>query len=321
MKTILLKVKIIVSVFIILGTAQTQTISTFESLNLGTNNYWNGKDFSGGFNNGNAFFVNHFDTSFGDYWEGFAASTTTNDTTKSYTNQYSAVTGKGYNNSNTYAVNYGGGKILLKGAAQGKVVMGFYITNSTYSYYGMKNGTSISKKFGDSTGNYPDFFKIVISGWKDAGTPTDTVEFYLADYRFSDNSKDYIVKNWQWLDLSKLGNMDSLSFNYHSSDTGMYGINNPQYFCMDNFTTRDIKSGLSNTDNKIIFSLYPNPANDILHLSLNQINGTVKIFNLQGELLISDSNHDVNISSLKPGIYCVEVRTEEAIAVQKFIKQ
>src|ERR1044072_1832753 len=103
-----------------------QTVSTFENLNLSPNSFWNGSDRSHGFTSGNAFFTNFFDTTFGPYWEGFAASNTTNDSTRGYTNQYSAITAKGFGGSATYAVNYTGGIVRLTGAAQGKQVMGFY---------------------------------------------------------------------------------------------------------------------------------------------------------------------------------------------------
>ena len=62
---------------------------------------------------------------------------------------------------------------------------------------------------------------------------TDTVDFYLADFRFEDNSQDYIVTDWTWLDLNTLGNVTEISFAWSSSDTGVWGMNTPAYFCMD----------------------------------------------------------------------------------------
>ena len=60
-----------------------------------------------------------------------------------------------------------------------------------------------------------------------------TVDFYLADYRFADNSKDYIVENWEYVDLSSLGVVKSLEFSLNSSDAGVFGMNTPAYFAMD----------------------------------------------------------------------------------------
>ncbi|MDP1728183.1 MAG: DUF4465 domain-containing protein [Bacteroidota bacterium] len=314
------KLKICLLWVLFAGTLHAQTISSFENLNLSTNTYWNGKDYSGGFSSGNAFFANYFDSTFGVYWEGFSASTTTDDSTVSYTNQYSAITGKGYNNSNTYAVNYTGGKIRLTGAAAGKPVSGFYITNSTIGYYGLKNGTAFSRKFGDSSGNTPDYFYVSIKGWKGSITTSDSVKFYLADYRNSDNSKDYIVKTWEWVDLSSLGNIDSLSFTYYSSDTGSWGPNNPLYFCMDNFTTKDIGAGIESIEIAQGVNLFPNPAYDVLNIILDHELEWVKVLNLQGELLIEQVNSRVDIGGLKTGVYLVQVKTNLGFINEKFVK-
>ena len=65
---------------------------------------------------------------------------------------------------------------------------------------------------------------------------TDSVDFYLADYRFADNSEDYIVKDWTFVSLEALGDVDSLLFSLTSTDNdSMFGMNTPAYFCMDNF--------------------------------------------------------------------------------------
>jgi len=64
----------------------------------------------------------------------------------------------------------------------------------------------------------------------------DSVNFYLADYRFADNDSDYIVNSWKYVDLSTLGGVDTYEFDLSSSDTGAFGMNTPAYFCMDQFS-------------------------------------------------------------------------------------
>jgi hypothetical protein len=98
----------------------------------------------------------------------------------------------------------------------------------------MKYSDAYSKKFGGTSGNDPDWFKLSIWGYQ-YGQHTDTVDFYLADFRFANNDSDYIVKDWVWIDLTSLGNADSLEFILTSSDNGTYGMNTPAYFCIDNF--------------------------------------------------------------------------------------
>jgi hypothetical protein len=60
------------------------------------------------------------------------------------------------------------------------------------------------------------------------------VDAYLADFRVSDNSQDYVVDDWTFVDLGTLGTVDSLSFELSSSDTGDFGMNTPAYFALDN---------------------------------------------------------------------------------------
>ncbi|MDE6266031.1 MAG: DUF4465 domain-containing protein [Muribaculaceae bacterium] len=104
---------------------------------------------------------------------------------------------------------------------------GFYpksisITNSAYGYYAIKNGTAFNRKFEPG-----DRFSVVIIG-RVNGVVKGQVEFVLAE------GQD-ILKEWKDCDLRSLGKVDELYFRMRSTDTGMWGINNPTYFCMDNF--------------------------------------------------------------------------------------
>ena len=60
----------------------------------------------------------------------------------------------------------------------------------------------------------------------------DASQFYLADFR---DGKSEIVKDWQYCDLSALGQVSKVSFTLTSSDNGDYGMNTPAYFCLDQF--------------------------------------------------------------------------------------
>ncbi len=117
--------------------------------------------------------------------------------------------------------------------SEAHLVRGMYVTNATYPALSMKYGDDNSKKFGGADGNDPDWFKLSVWGMLD-GQETDTIAFYLADYRFEDNANNYIVDTWTWLELSPLGKVDSLLFGLSSSDVGSWGMNTPAYFCVDN---------------------------------------------------------------------------------------
>ena len=74
---------------------------------------------------------------------------------------------------------------------------------------------------------------MTITGKDVDGIITDDIEFYLADFRFDDNSQDYIIDTWTAVDLSILGQVKTIEFSVSSSDTGDYGINTPTYFAID----------------------------------------------------------------------------------------
>src|SRR5688572_1735639 len=92
-----------------LFSANAQTISTFENITLPADSFWDGRyDLTaGGFNSGNAFFTNSYDTAY-DFWSGgFMVSNRTDSSTSSATSAFSklvtAVAGSGYNSA-TYAI-------------------------------------------------------------------------------------------------------------------------------------------------------------------------------------------------------------------------
>ena len=229
MKQIFLAILAILFVF----QAKAQSVASFDDLTLTPESFWNGSDQSGSFKSGGISFSNSYNTNY-QSWFGFAYSNMTDKTTPGYENQYSAITGKGFDGSANYAVCYPAPTARVGYAVPTKTT-GFYVTNSTYAYLSMKNGDDFAKKFGGESGNDPDYFKLIIEGLDADGLPVDTVTFYLADFRFDDSSKDYILDKWTWVDLSKLKETRFLRFSLSSSDNAIWGMNTPGFFCMDDF--------------------------------------------------------------------------------------
>jgi len=228
------KIMVLAVVVLLLGSLPALAgVATFDDLDLAANSYWNGANGNGGFVSGGFAFYNNYNPDYSS-WDSFAYSNVVDTTTPGYANQYAAVTGGGHNSEN-YAVAYLGyampPTVLAFRAA---TISGMYVTNTTYAYLSMRDGDDYAKKFGGDTGNDPDWFKLTIKGWKD-GVEVGTKEFYLADYRFDDNSRDYIVDDWTWVDLSSLGEVDKLTFTLSSSDNGQWGMNTPAYFALDDF--------------------------------------------------------------------------------------
>ncbi len=215
------------------GGAARATVVTFEDLALSPESYWDGSDESDGFLSGDVFFPNNCDSAWGS-WDGFAYSNLTDVNAAGWESQYHAVAGHGQGSSATYGVAFAGwtgpATITLAGP---HTVAGIYVVNNNYAYYDMLSGGPFSKKFGGPTGDDEDWFKLTITGLDSLGEVTGTVDFYLADYRFADNDRDYILDSWTFVDLTSLGEVDALQFSLDSSDTGMFGMNTPGYFCLD----------------------------------------------------------------------------------------
>lgn len=311
--------------------SKAQTVSSFESLSLSKDTFWDGSDqpLGASFSNGNALFPNFFDTAYGGFWTGgWAYSNMTDTITPDYNNIFSARPGKGYNGSNNFAIGQQNSMIKLSGAALGKIVEGFYITNSTYASYSLKDGDFICKKFGGASGKDKDFFKLKIRKYYAGILTNDSVVFYLADYRSDDSTKDYIVKDWRWVDLTSLGNVDSLTFELISSDNGQFGMNTPAFFCIDNFTTKNAGLYIANHPIASAFNLYPNPVRELLTLhttfhstSKNSVTITDQLGRLMSNFEINSEHITVDVAQWPKGLYFATITDGEKSSTQRFIKE
>lgn len=221
----------------------------FEDLgaSLAPNSYWNGAPHSGQntFTAGGFVFHNNYDATY-EVWDGFAYSKKTDTTTRGYTNQYSAITGAGAEGSATYAVSCLNlwADLPRIDVPEGLSLISAQVTNTAYAYYSMLEGDQFAKKFGGSSGNDPDWFKLTIFGKDLANQLLGIVEFYLADFRFSDNTQDYIVDTWETVDLTPVGSARILEFSLDSSDVGPWGMNTPAYFALDNIVFQTAGGGV-----------------------------------------------------------------------------
>lgn len=311
--------KLLLSIMVLLSavnlSAQINS-STFEDVELPLSGYYNGSDFAGGFKSGKAFFTNMYDTTWGPYWEGFAASNVKNDTDGTYNNQYASIT-KGGRESNNYAVCYSKGIIRLDSASKHDPVYGLYITNTTYAYFDMKNGSTFSKKFGGASGHDSDYFRVVFEGWKDGVKRDTAVKAYLADYRFSNDSLDFIIKHWQYVPLYELGLVDSISISFESTDTGSFGINTPTYVCIDIFNT--LYTGLSQVKKSEPIEVYPNPARDMVYVRTATATPALTLYDLQGKLMMEVKGSELSLNNIAPGMYLLNIETPTGVTIKRII--
>ncbi len=222
--------------------------ATFELIGrtLPPESYNDGRDgpmpLSSGFRSGALDFNNVYDSAFGS-WSGWAVSNTTDVTTPGFQNQFSSYVGAGGLGSDTYAVGNAFPGFVVPTIRRDPSSGSFHsiqVTNATYAALSMRDGDPFAKKFGGPTGDDPDFFKLSIAGVDAGGATVGAVEFYLADFRFTDNTLDYIVDQWTTIDLSTLSpSAVELQFSLSSSDVGMFGMNTPAYFAADNVAILD----------------------------------------------------------------------------------
>jgi hypothetical protein len=189
-----------------------------------------------------AAFNNRYDTAFGGNWSGWSYSNVVNTTTPGFGNQYASFAGGG-DNSPQYAVGFQDFFTPVTPTIDlplGTRPTSVKITNTTYAGISMRDGDAFAKKFGGPTGNDPDFFRLTIHGFDSLNTLTGTVEFFLADYRFANNSLDYIVSQWTTVPLMSLGDAVRLTFTLDSTDNGQFGMNTPAYFALDNLSVTPV---------------------------------------------------------------------------------
>ena len=227
------KIYIFAGLWVALFSVNAQNVANFDDFQLQPDSWWNGFDGSGKITSGDFSFPNYYDADWGS-WSGFSVSNMRDSTTAGWNNQYSAITAKGAGGSENYAVVYVSGELKME-FENPVQLCGFYITNATYTYLSMKNGDDFSKKFGGINGIDPDFLKLIISGTDIYGKETESVEFFLADFTYENEEDDYLVNNWNWVDLAELGYVTNLKFILESTDNGAWGMNTPSYFCIDDF--------------------------------------------------------------------------------------
>jgi hypothetical protein len=151
-----------------------------------------------------------------------------------------------------------------------------------------------------------DWFKLTVRGYLNGQQTAGSVDFMLAD------TGNRIVNTWQWVDLSALGNVDSLTFDLSSSDTvGGFGMNNPSYFAMDNLTTSE-ETAIQPLALHLNLTISPNPARNYLSVQAG-VPVDIEVYNVRGLIMLEKKRAGVlDISGLAPGIYFLKARDRQS---------
>ena len=196
-----------------------------------------------------------------------------------------------------------------------------FISNSTYAANSMRDGDQFAKKF---TNADQDYLKLLFYGYLN-GSLVDSSMLYLADFTNTDSTLDYIVNitpgfDWQYVELAS-NNVDSVVFKLESSDMGAFGMNTPDFFCMDNVGSYPL-SNHNLIKNKLSF--YPNPTADFIYFDNYEDLSELKIsvFDLSGKLIYQQTSLNyINISKFPVGHYILRIEDKNQIKSEIIIKK
>ncbi len=290
-----------------------QVVADFENIPLATASFLNGSDGRSSFSSGEIELAVDYIAAF-DSWSGWAISSLQDNMTPGFNNQYASIAGSGREGSQNYAVSYAPTTSVLR-LPMPRVVEELWITNSTYTYYSMLEGDAFAKRFGGETGNDPDFLLLTVRAFRDGMQLADSIAFYLADYRFADNSQDYLLSDWTLLHTASLGVVDSLVFSLSSSDEGDFGMNTPAYFCLD-----DVLSSLPTPiqaapQDKGALLVFPNPVigkNIYLRSEQALSRMAYRLYDSLGRLQAQGfTQGQITVASSAPGVYTLFLETRE----------
>ncbi|WP_088655513.1 DUF4465 domain-containing protein [Geofilum rhodophaeum] len=110
------------------------------------------------------------------------------------------------------------------------------LTNSALTYQYMRTGLENFPRFGDESQTDPlDWFLVTIEGYDNLGNKTGEIPFYLADFRFENRRRNYLIEEWTVVDLRSLGAVNEIRLRLSSSrDEPTSGARLPFYLCIDN---------------------------------------------------------------------------------------
>jgi hypothetical protein len=74
--------------------------------------------------------------------------------------------------------------------------------------------------------------------------------------------------------------------------------------------------------NREMFTIFPNPVSDMMHIKSNTPVKQVDIFSILGEKVkeVKHPKKAIYMEDLSRGIYLIRIRSEEGVAVKKMIK-
>lgn len=169
-----------------------------------------------------------------------------------------------------------------------------YVNLNSYTFYTILLGDAYARAF---TNN--DAFTLTIHGVAPDETEK-TVEVSLAG---CSNGNLTTAKGWKYVDLTPLGTVNELYFTLTTTDTGEYGANTPQYFCLDKLAVTPAEGSAAaclSADKATI--RYDRASKTI---SLDGADFAVVYDALGAKVMQTDAN-SFSVSTLPAGVYVVK---------------
>lgn len=161
-------------------------------------------------------------SSMGDYWGGFVLSGTFSTSLDAYdfANQFTVWADKGANASSICAVGY------VDTYSGGYAVPTMVLSSAREVGYCHLAPSAMLATYTPTAVSMDQFwFKVIVTGYL-GQTEVGTVDCLLTD-------RGVTQSGWTKVDLSRLGQVDRLTFTIDSNDTGEWGVNAPAYFGLD----------------------------------------------------------------------------------------
>lgn len=108
---------------------------------------------------------------------------------------------------------------------------------TSYLYGVVTEGNPFGNNPGQSLEQAQGWLRVDVYGYDGKGAAvngSEPLQFYVCDYRAGSATAKPIASTWTKWDLSALGPVNKVKFNFVGSDTGAYGLNTPAYLCIDN---------------------------------------------------------------------------------------
>ncbi len=113
--------------------------------------------------------------------------------------------------------------------------------------------------------------------------------------------------------------------------------NNPNLSCIEvddatysttNWTNIDATASFSEDCNYLsvakfnsnLYTVYPNPVTEVLHIQSNEVIDSIRLLNMYGAVVLTSTEQEIDLSQLPSGMYILEIISKGKVANEKIIK-